>query len=812
LAEGIAQRGEKELLELLGHPDRRVRLEAQWELAGRGTNSFMDLASRVTENNPRYARLHAIWALRQIARDAPVSDLVEEFYALLPLVHDKDTEVTRAAIQMLVDARLINLDKELAALQTADQRNLQCTVGLGWAKLDPFRPARVKLGIVDKAIEALPLDFIQATKVQVAISKLTGAEVQASKRSLIDQLAAGDAFQRRAAVALLAERPSKFKSSGTLFGGHHLDYAATHRESSVRLLAIEALRLLATRKNILPNDYPFRQQPDPRATLPPAITNFLSDPDPRLIIAAGRAIHDVPIVEGFPALASFITKVDCPTNLYSRVIDACFRLGLPQHAQMLAGFAYRRDVPDWARMLALRALADWGKPPPLDRVNGLWRPVVSLKTAEDRKTGKRENGRTGEREDEAIRSSTVAGVRPFVTPMQPPALPPDLGRPIPYAEGIAVRRNEAPAKRAYLRVAGDLLFPDRPTETGVVLSGETPVSVQLAVIETAVKLRAKEAGAPLLEKFSDTHSPAEVRRAIVPALTALGSAQAGEAVKLALADKDAGVQASAVGHLDQLEGGDAVGVLLDIIGRAQGILADRTDASTNAELRLIQAAFAALGRRLATPQETASAGRDQDVPGAMTKALDALSGGRLALELELDIVAAAEASRDPTVKSRLESYLAKHASDSPESWRFALRGGNAAAGRRIFMEKPETQCSRCHQVGPDGGTVGPKLDGVGMRQTREYLLDSILHPNALIAAGFESVVIGLKDGTGVTGVVKRETADELVLSTPENAEVIVRRPEIQSRARGLSAMPEGLAGFLTKFELRDVIEFLASLK
>ena len=33
----------------------------------------------------------------------------------------------------------------------------------------------------------------------------------------------------------------------------------------------------------------------------------------------------------------------------------------------------------------------------------------------------------------------------------------------------------------------------------------------------------------------------------------------------------------------------------------------------------------------------------------------------------------------------------------------------------------------------EGGMVGPVLDGVGSRQTREYLLESIVFPNAKIA-------------------------------------------------------------------------------
>ncbi|MCW5559208.1 MAG: PQQ-dependent sugar dehydrogenase, partial [Verrucomicrobiae bacterium] len=63
LGEGMASRGEKELLGLLGHADRRVRLEAQWELAGMGAQSVAGLAGTARRGLNGFARLHALWGL-----------------------------------------------------------------------------------------------------------------------------------------------------------------------------------------------------------------------------------------------------------------------------------------------------------------------------------------------------------------------------------------------------------------------------------------------------------------------------------------------------------------------------------------------------------------------------------------------------------------------------------------------------------------------------------------------------------------------------------------------------------------------------
>ena len=60
--------------------------------------------------------------------------------------------------------------------------------------------------------------------------------------------------------------------------------------------------------------------------------------------------------------------------------------------------------------------------------------------------------------------------------------------------------------------------------------------------------------------------------------------------------------------------------------------------------------------------------------------------------------------------------------------------------------------------------------------------------------------------------MKSDSETELVLIAPEEGEVRIRKPEIVSRDKGLSGMPEGLGQLLSRQELRDVVEFLGTLK
>jgi len=108
--------------------------------------------------------------------------------------------------------------------------------------------------------------------------------------------------------------------------------------------------------------------------------------------------------------------------------------------------------------------------------------------------------------------------------------------------------------------------------------------------------------------------------------------------------------------------------------------------------------------------------------------------------------------------------------------------------------------------------VGPVLTGIAAKQNREHFLESIVNPNAKITPGFDSVVVVLKSGQAVAGILKSETPEILTLNSPEDGIVKVKKADIVKREKGLSGMPAELANVLSKRDLRDLIEFLSTLK
>ena len=214
-----------------------------------------------------------------------------------------------------------------------------------------------------------------------------------------------------------------------------------------------------------------------------------------------------------------------------------------------------------------------------------------------------------------------------------------------------------------------------------------------------------------------------------------------------------------------------------------------------------------------------AASEDPEADKVLTGAIGRLVSGSLAPEVQLDVLEAASKRWDPEIRKLLEQYESTRPKDNPlAEYRETLAGGDAQAGEKVFEERADVSCLRCHSVNGYGGNAGPDLAGIGARQSREYLLESIITPPAKIAEGWEAVIVRLKNGEVVNGIVKSENDQELVLNVitdPTRGIIrpqVVKKKDIDRRRGGQSAMPEGLVKTLSKRDLRNLIEYLASLK
>jgi putative heme-binding domain-containing protein len=141
-----------------------------------------------------------------------------------------------------------------------------------------------------------------------------------------------------------------------------------------------------------------------------------------------------------------------------------------------------------------------------------------------------------------------------------------------------------------------------------------------------------------------------------------------------------------------------------------------------------------------------------------------------------------------------------------------LERGDIRRGQAVF-NSTKAACSACHAVGYMGGTVGPDLTRIGAIRAERDLLESIVFPSASFVRGYEPVVILTKTGKTHNGVIRKDTAEEIVLATGPNEEVRISRDDIeQMQPSKVSVMPAGLDQQLTPRELADLVAFLKACK
>lgn len=182
---------------------------------------------------------------------------------------------------------------------------------------------------------------------------------------------------------------------------------------------------------------------------------------------------------------------------------------------------------------------------------------------------------------------------------------------------------------------------------------------------------------------------------------------------------------------------------------------------------------------------------------------------KISPSLTLDLIEAIEKTKSKNLLVELDRI--RDSSDSIESYKDVLYGGNYQKGYRVFHKNSTAQCVRCHVVAGGGGNVGPNLDDMGNTLTREQLLEALIEPSKRLAPGFGNVVLTLDDGQVVIGVLEEEKSHKLILRTSEAEPLEIPLSIIKKRKNMPSSMPS-MGKLIKRRELRDVIEYLAALK
>jgi putative heme-binding domain-containing protein len=136
--------------------------------------------------------------------------------------------------------------------------------------------------------------------------------------------------------------------------------------------------------------------------------------------------------------------------------------------------------------------------------------------------------------------------------------------------------------------------------------------------------------------------------------------------------------------------------------------------------------------------------------------------------------------------------------------------GDAVAGKSVYQDKGG--CTACHSIGSEGGTLGPDLGDVGRRRNPDYLLESLLKPEADVPAGYRAVRVITKAGETINGI--RLNEDDVSIQLRDDKGNL--RSFLKEKLGGLrydqpSLMPP-YGSVLSKKEVDDLVSYLSSLR
>jgi putative heme-binding domain-containing protein len=357
-----------------------------------------------------------------------------------------------------------------------------------------------------------------------------------------------------------------------------------------------------------------------------------------------------------------------------------------------------------------------------------------------------------------------------------------------FADSAAARALNALSEATRLRnvkPAGDLSGVSR-------LLDSANEQVRSAAARLAGTWKISGATPMLLAMARDDGAPAGVRKAAFDGLREIGN---GEAIKglrtLAAKENNDSTRRQAAAALAGADLNGSLPLVLEVIG------------STTKEddaLALWRSILSVKGSAGSVTRALANLSLSETAARAGVRA--AREGGRNEPNLVLALNKAGGLS-DPTQSLTDEEIHAIA---------YEVTKGDPARGEKLYRRQ-ELACTTCHAIGGAGGKVGPDMTSLGASAVTDYIVESVLLPNKKVKEGFNSIQITTKDGEDLSGILVRESAEELVLRDPTNKEISIPKKNItpDGRKLGGSLMPSGLADILSPAERLDLFRFLIEL-
>ena len=137
-------------------------------------------------------------------------------------------------------------------------------------------------------------------------------------------------------------------------------------------------------------------------------------------------------------------------------------------------------------------------------------------------------------------------------------------------------------------------------------------------------------------------------------------------------------------------------------------------------------------------------------------------------------------------------------------------GRNYEVGRELFKV---ASCASCHKLGDQGREFGPDLAKLDAKVFNTlHVLESIVEPSKKITEKYQSYSYLLVSGKQITGMVIKETPDEIhVVVDPlaKDKATVIAKDDIDAQKKAdVSLMPKGLLNKLSREEILDLIAYV----
>src|SRR5262249_16739153 len=141
----------------------------------------------------------------------------------------------------------------------------------------------------------------------------------------------------------------------------------------------------------------------------------------------------------------------------------------------------------------------------------------------------------------------------------------------------------------------------------------------------------------------------------------------------------------------------------------------------------------------------------------------------------------------------------------------ATSQGDVHRGLAVFGAA-KFACLSCHQVGAQGGSVGPALSDVGKRLKPNEIAEAILWPKRQVKPEYVAWRFRLADGRTLQGYKRGETVEAIEVFDPatQRTESLAKNQIDEEREAG-TLMPDGLAAAMTPNQRRDLLRLLLEL-